>query len=123
MKAEPSSSPKSDDDERPAAPPVARSRFAEAGARPPALDKVDVVLGEWANGRPKADLEPIAVTIRVSRLAQVLQQRMERASSRFGLDWGQFLVLAALRGRIAWGGAGGLRISLLFSLFSGKAPN
>lgn len=98
MKVEPHSSPRNDDDERPAVPPVARSRFAEAGTKPPALDKVDVVLGEWANGRPKADLEPIAVTIRVSRLAQVLQERMERASSRFGLDWGQFLVLAALRG-------------------------
>jgi deoxyribonuclease V len=98
MKAEPSSSPRNSDHERPAVPPVARSRFAEAGAKPPALDKVDVVLGEWANGRAKADLEPIAVTIRVSRLAQVLQQRMERASSKFGLDWGQFLVLAALRG-------------------------
>ena len=38
------------------------------------------------------------MTARMSRLAQILQQRMERTSSRFGLDWGQFLVLAALRG-------------------------
>lgn len=97
MTAQPHPSPKNDD-ERTFPPPVARNRFAEAGPKPLALDKVDVVLGEWANGRPKGDLEPIAVTIRVSRLAQVLQERMERASSRFGLDWGQFLVLAALRG-------------------------
>jgi len=98
MTAQPHTSPDTSETERPLSPPASRSRFAEAGPKPPALDKVDVVLGEWANGRPKADLEPIAVTIRVSRLAQVLQERMERVSSRFGLDWGQFLVLAALRG-------------------------
>jgi deoxyribonuclease V len=96
MTAQPHSSSKDSDDRRIST--GSRSRFAEAGPKPPALDKVDVVLGEWANGRPRADLEPIAVTIRMSRLAQVLQERMERASSRFGLDWGQFLVLAALRG-------------------------
>jgi deoxyribonuclease V len=79
-------------------PPASKSRFAEAVPKPPTVDKVDVVLGEWASSRPEADLAPIAVTARVSRLAQVLEQRMERLSSRFGLDWGQFLVLAALRG-------------------------
>lgn len=98
MTAQSHSSPESHDTERSLSLPASRSRFAEAGPKPPGLDKVDVVLGEWASGRSKADLTPIAVTIRVSRLAQVLQQRMERASSRFGLDWGQFLVLAALRG-------------------------
>ncbi|MGH2702221.1 MAG: endonuclease V [Actinomycetota bacterium] len=98
MTAQPHSSPDSHEAGRSIAPPPTRSRFAEAGPKPPGLDKVDVVLGEWASGRPRDDLAPIAVTIRVSRLAQVLQQRMERASTRFGLDWGQFLVLAALRG-------------------------
>jgi len=76
----------------------AHNRFAEATPGPPALDQIDVVLGHWANERPAADLAPVAVTARVSRLAQILQQRMERTSSRLGLDWGQFLVLAALRG-------------------------
>ena len=98
MTAQSHPSPDSGDSERPLSLPAPRSRFAEAGHKPPALDRVDVVLGEWTSGRPQADLAPIAVTIRVSRLAQVLQQRMERASVRFGLDWGQFLVLAALRG-------------------------
>jgi deoxyribonuclease V len=76
----------------------AHSRFAEATPGPPALDQVDVVLGQWASERPQADLAPVAVTARLSRLAQILQQRMERNSSKLGLDWGQFLVLAALRG-------------------------
>ena len=61
-------------------------------------DQVDVVLAEWAHERPERDLAAIAMTARISRLSQILQQRMERASARFGLDWGQFLVLAALRG-------------------------
>jgi deoxyribonuclease V len=97
MTAQPHSS-QNDGVQRSTPPPASRSRFAEAGQKRPGLDKVDVVLGEWSSGRPNSDLAPIAVTIRVSRLAQVLQQRMERASSTFGLDWGQFLVLAALRG-------------------------
>lgn len=79
-------------------PRPSHSRFAEAPAGPPALDQIDVVLGQWSSERPQADLAPVAVTARVSRLAQILQQRMERNSSKFGLDWGQFLVLTALRG-------------------------
>jgi deoxyribonuclease V len=76
--------------------PASAGSFAEAA--PNSLDKLDVVLGEWAAARPESEFTPIAVTARISRLAQVLEQRMERVSSRFGLDWGQFLVLAVLRG-------------------------
>jgi deoxyribonuclease V len=65
---------------------------------PPAVDPVDAVLGAWSTGQAQADIEPIAVTARLSRLAHVLQQCMERASSAYGLDWGQFLVLTTLRG-------------------------
>jgi deoxyribonuclease V len=77
--------------------PAAASSSAEATPNSSG-DKLDIVLGEWAAARPESEFTPIAVTARVSRLAQVLEQRMERVSSRFGLDWGQFLVLAALRG-------------------------
>jgi deoxyribonuclease V len=63
-----------------------------------AVDPVDAVLGAWSSDQARADVEPIAVTARICRLAHVLQQCMERASSTYGLDWGQFLVLAALRG-------------------------
>jgi deoxyribonuclease V len=65
---------------------------------PFAMDPVDAVLGAWSNDEGSTDLAPVAVTARISRLAHVLQQCMERASSTFGLDWGQFLVLATLRG-------------------------
>lgn len=83
---------------KPAPSPAPRSRFSEAVDDRPPLDKIDVVLGEWAKERPEATLAPVAITARVSRLAQILQERMERRSARFGLDWGQFLVLATLRG-------------------------
>jgi deoxyribonuclease V len=63
-----------------------------------AVDPVDAVLGAWSGDHARADVEPIAVTARICRLAHVLQQCMERASSAYGLDWGQFLVLATLRG-------------------------
>lgn len=62
------------------------------------IDPVDAVLGAWTTGQSRADVEPIALTARISRLSHVLQQCMERASSAFGLDWGQFLLLATLRG-------------------------
>jgi deoxyribonuclease V len=61
-------------------------------------DQIDVVLAEWRSGRPGPEFDPIAFTARISRLAQILQQRIERTCSRFGLDWGQFLALTALRG-------------------------
>jgi DNA-binding MarR family transcriptional regulator len=70
----------------------------EVTAEPLAADPVDAVLNAWSSDQARADVEPIAVTARISRLAHVLQQCMERASSAYGLDWGQFLVLATLRG-------------------------
>lgn len=66
-------------------------------AEPSAADPIDVVLGAWSTGLGPADVEPIAVTARISRLAHVLQQCMERASSAYGLDWGQLMVLSTLR--------------------------
>ena len=62
------------------------------------VDPVDAVFGAWATGQEKAELAPIAVTARIARLTHVLEQCMERASSAYGLDWGQFLVLSTLRG-------------------------
>lgn len=64
----------------------------------PATDQVDVILAEWTAERAARNFAPVAATARISRLAQVLEQRFERVTARFGLDWGQFLVLVALRG-------------------------
>ncbi|HXF56209.1 MAG TPA: endonuclease V [Actinomycetota bacterium] len=57
-----------------------------------------MILAEWTAERPAQEFAPVAATARIARLAQVLEQRFERITARFGLDWGQFLVLAALRG-------------------------
>lgn len=75
--------------------PLAPARGIDA--EPPGVDPVDAVLGGWTD-QVRAEIEPIAVTARIARLAHVLQQCMDRASSPYGLDWGQFLVLATLRG-------------------------
>lgn len=75
--------------------PIAPMR--DVAAEPLGDDPVDAVLGAYS-AQARAEVESIAVTARVSRLAHVLQQCMERASSVYGLDWGQFLVLATLRG-------------------------
>ncbi len=64
---------------------------------PLGVDPVDAVLGAFSE-EARTEVESIAVTARLSRMAHVLQQCMERASSVYGLDWGQFLVLATLRG-------------------------
>jgi deoxyribonuclease V len=60
-------------------------------------DHTDGVLDEWARERPELDLTPMGLTARVFRLSQILQQRMDDVCWRFGLDAGQFAVLAALR--------------------------
>ena len=52
------------------------------------IDPVDALLGAWSSEQARIDVEPIAVTARLSRLAHVLQQCMERASVTFGLDLG-----------------------------------
>ena len=58
----------------------------EVAAEPLPIDPVDAVVGAWSSDQARADVEPIAVTARISRLAHVLQQCMERASSAYGLD-------------------------------------
>jgi deoxyribonuclease V len=76
----------------------AMSPARDVAAETFAVDPIDAVLAAWSAEQSRVEMMPVAVTARISRLAHVLQQCMERASSAFGLDWGQFLVLAALRG-------------------------
>ena len=70
-----------------------RADQADSGDR----DHTDSVLEEWARERPELDLAPMGLTARVFRLSQILQQRMDDVCWRFGLDAGQFAVLATLR--------------------------
>ncbi|HEY3465526.1 MAG TPA: MarR family transcriptional regulator [Amycolatopsis sp.] len=60
-------------------------------------DAVDEVVAAWGRERPDLDLTAIGVVGRMGRLALVLGPAQERVFGKFGLQRGEFDVLAALR--------------------------
>jgi DNA-binding MarR family transcriptional regulator len=58
---------------------------------------VDGILAAWRRERPDLDVSPLAVLSRVSRLADVLDERRANAFVEHGLQAHEFDVLAALR--------------------------
>jgi DNA-binding MarR family transcriptional regulator len=60
-------------------------------------DHVDMVLAQWAAQRPDLDVSPMAVIGRLSRLARVVDARLNRTFASHGLDRASFDVLATLR--------------------------
>jgi DNA-binding MarR family transcriptional regulator len=60
-------------------------------------DAVDAVVSAWRRERPDLDLTAIGVAGRMGRLALVLGPAQERVFGKFGLQRGEFDVLAALR--------------------------
>lgn len=60
-------------------------------------DEVDMIAHAWAKQRPDLDIAPIQVLSRVSRLAQLLDDRRSQAFAEHGLAAHEFDVLAALR--------------------------
>lgn len=60
-------------------------------------DHVDMVLAQWAAQRPDLDVSPMAVIGRLSRLARVVDTRLNRTFATHGLDRASFDVLATLR--------------------------
>jgi len=62
-------------------------------------DEVDEVVSGWRVARPDVDVEPLQLLSRVGRLAQILDDRRERAFAVHGLATHEFDVLAALRRR------------------------
>ncbi|MDU0294246.1 MarR family transcriptional regulator [Saccharothrix longispora] len=60
-------------------------------------DVVDVVLAQWARERPDVDTSPMAVLARVVRLSRLLERELREFVGRFGLEPGEFDVLATLR--------------------------
>lgn len=61
------------------------------------LDEVDTITAAWRSERPDLDLEPIQVLSRISRIAQLLDERRSQAFAEHGLAGHEFDVLAALR--------------------------
>jgi DNA-binding MarR family transcriptional regulator len=60
-------------------------------------DHVDVILEQWRRELPALDAGPMGVVGRLSRLAQLLQDQLEPVFGEYGLNGGEFDVLAALR--------------------------
>jgi len=58
---------------------------------------VDGILAAWRRERPGLDVSPLAVLSRISRLADVLDERRASAFVEHGLQAHEFDVLAALR--------------------------
>jgi DNA-binding MarR family transcriptional regulator len=62
-----------------------------------ANDSVDVMLGQWKRQRPDLDVTATGVFGRISRIAALVQQSMDRVFEPHGLTVADFVVLAALR--------------------------
>ena len=60
-------------------------------------DHVHAVMEQWRREAPHFDRSPLAVVARISRLAQLIQLELERVFEAYGLNGGEFDVLASLR--------------------------
>jgi DNA-binding MarR family transcriptional regulator len=61
-----------------------------------AVDHVDRLLDQWATVRPDLDASPVAVIGRVFRASRFLEAELSTAFTDFGLNRGEFDVLASL---------------------------
>lgn len=60
-------------------------------------DPVDRILAQWQRERPDLDASPMAIVGRMTRLAKHLERAIQETFSEFGLNIGEFDVLATLR--------------------------
>ncbi|MFD3164547.1 MarR family winged helix-turn-helix transcriptional regulator [Herpetosiphon sp. NSE202] len=60
-------------------------------------DQVDCFIAEWQRERPDLDASPMGLIGRIARLEQHLSRELARVFSQFGLQRGEFDVLASLR--------------------------
>ena len=60
-------------------------------------DVVDSMLDQWHRERPDLDVNATAILGRISRIAALVDQEMDRVFQPHGLTGGDFVVLAALR--------------------------
>lgn len=63
----------------------------------PERDRVDEIQAQWARELPDLDTGPTALLGRVWRLSQLVAPTIEATMAGFGLDRGEFDVLATLR--------------------------
>lgn len=62
-----------------------------------AKDAVDRIIEQWKRQRPELNVWPIGIIGRISRLAGVLDKKLQQTFSKYGLNPGEFDVLASLR--------------------------
>lgn len=60
-------------------------------------DHVDFIQAQWAQEKPDLDTSPMGVIGRISRISRHLDQLLQKIYSKFGLNGGEFDVLATLR--------------------------
>src|SRR6266702_8656528 len=60
-------------------------------------DVVDSMLDQWHRERPDLDVSATGILGRISRIAALVEQSMDRVFQPHGLTGGDFVVLAALR--------------------------
>jgi DNA-binding MarR family transcriptional regulator len=60
-------------------------------------DHVDRLRNQWARELPDVDTEPMGILGRASRLTNLFRPSLEATFARFGLDRGEFDVIATLR--------------------------
>ncbi len=86
-------------------------------------DAVDLVMEQWARARPDLDPSPMGVLGRLSRVTRIAERELKTLFSEFGLERGEFDVLATLRRADSPGGltAGALARSSMVT--SGAVTN
>ncbi|AKU15211.1 MarR family winged helix-turn-helix transcriptional regulator [Luteipulveratus mongoliensis] len=62
-----------------------------------ARDAVDLILEQWAEARPDLDASPMGVIGRLSRASRTADVELQRVFSEFGLQRGEFDIMATLR--------------------------
>jgi DNA-binding MarR family transcriptional regulator len=60
-------------------------------------DEVDQIVARWNRVRPDLDVSPTHVLQRITRAALLQTMSFNEVFGRYGLTWGEHLVLAALR--------------------------
>lgn len=62
-----------------------------------ASDQVDAILAQWKRERPDLDVSPMGLIGRTNRLANYFKKAIGKTFAEFGLNPGEFDVLATLR--------------------------
>ena len=61
------------------------------------MDKIDAILAQWQQQRPDLDVGPMGPIGRLKRCAALLQPKLDRVFTEFGISFWEFDVLATLR--------------------------